>query len=390
MRSLREKLLAVSSKPSTAAKPSIKPAGAFFVREHRIPVGDLWGIENTTFEEICACDPGFGGECWDITKLIFLDTETTGLSGGAGTIAFEIGIGYIEGQYMVIRQYVMRDYSEEAAMLADIARQFERFNTIVTFNGKTFDIPLLESRMIMHRIKLPLSSLPHFDLLHACRRVYKLRLKRCSLALLEEAVLGEIRCDDLPGSMVPQRYFDYLKTHEFALLEDVLRHNLQDVQSLAALTGHLCSVFRAPERLVHPEDLFSVGRTLERGGNAKKARSCYRILGHSTMASKAHMHLSISYKKDKEWEEALSSWNTMISKGEGGSWPYIEAAKYYEHIQKDISKALYYARCGLSYELNLLTKYEDDERIEALRKRIKRLTKKQAMNNNKLPREDKQ
>jgi len=351
----------------------------FYVREHRVPLEQLSGIEQTTLEEIRACDPRFVGEQWEMNKLLFLDTETTGLSGGAGTIAFEIGVGYIEGQDMVIRQYVMRDYSEEAAMLTDLAALIKRFETLITFNGKSFDIPLLDSRMIMQRIRLQLSSLPHFDLLHACRRVYKLRLRRCNLASLEEAVLGESREDDLPGAMVPQRYFDYLKTREFALLEDVLRHNLKDVQSLASLTGHLCSVFREPERLAYPEDLLSVGRTLERGGWTNRARDCYRILGHSSMSSKAHMHLAVSYKREKDWQEALDFWKTMIAQGEGGSWPYIEAAKYYEHIRKDIDTALNYANAALSHELNarMFGILQEDEGLEALHKRIRRLRKKQ-------------
>ena len=179
MRSLREKLIAVSSKAASVSTSSrFKHADAYYVREHRVSLDQLSGIEKTTLDEICACDPGFSGKHWDVRKLLFLDTETTGLSGGAGTIAFEIGIGYLEEDYLVIKQYVMRDYSEEAAMLSDIAGFFDRFDTLVTFNGKTFDIPLLESRMIMQQIKQPISSLPHFDLLHACRRVYKLRLKR--------------------------------------------------------------------------------------------------------------------------------------------------------------------------------------------------------------------
>lgn len=379
MRSLREKLMAVSAKPAMP-KPAVpEKAEPFYVKEHRVPLDQLCGIEQTTFDEICACDPYFSGKSWEVEKLLFLDTETTGLSGGAGTIAFEIGVGYISGAEMVIRQYVMRDYGEEAAMLADLAELMKRFDTLVTFNGKTFDIPLLESRMIMQRIRMPISQLPHVDLLHACRRVYKLRLRRCNLASLEEAVLGQARSDDLPGSMVPQRYFDYLKTREFALLSDVLRHNLQDVQSLAALTGHLCAVYRKPEDLAHPEDLLSVGRTLERGGQRKRARSCYHILGHSSMSSQAHMYLAMSYKKEKDWEEVMDSCKSMIALGEGGIWPYIEAAKYYEHVCKDIPKALSYANAALSYELNarMIGGNDDQEQLDTLHRRIKRLLKKQ-------------
>lgn len=379
MRSLREKLMAVTNKPSSAPKPQAEmQKDPFYVREHRVPIHELKGIEQTALDEIRACDPYFTGEHWDMTRLLFLDTETTGLSGGAGTIAFEIGVGYIQERQMIIRQYVMRDYCEEAAMLQDIASLLARFDTLVTFNGKTFDLPLLESRMIMHRIRTPITSLPHFDLLHACRRVYKLRLRRCNLASLEEALLGERREDDLPGSQVPQRYFDYLKTREFALLEDVLRHNKQDVQSLASLTGHLCAAFRHPEEIAHAEDLFSVGRTLERGGRMQQARKCYRILGRSSMSSHAHMRLAASYKRERDWNEALRSWQTMISCGEGGTWPYIEMAKYYEHVAKDVPRALSYAKAALSYELNAsLISGMDEQRIAALHKRIERLKNKQ-------------
>lgn len=382
MRSLREKLKAVAAKPvvPSSVPPSARP-DSFFCRQSTFPLHTLCGIESTTLDEIRACDPAFSGNHWNVQRLLFLDTETTGLSGGAGTIAFEIGVGFIENNQMVIRQYVMRDYSEEAAMLAEIARLFDRFDTLITFNGKSFDIPLLESRMIMHRIRRPLSTYPHFDLLHACRRVYKLRLRRCSLSALEAAVLGQTRTDDLPGAQVPERYFTYIKTREFALLEDVLRHNLQDVASLAALTGHLCAVFKHPEYLSHPEDLLSVGKTLERGGRIPQARRCYKILGHSTLSAQAHMRLSDSYKKEKAWADAVDTWQTMIAKGEGGIYPYVELAKYFEHAERDIPRALSYAKSALTHALNasLLTPLEN-EQLAALHKRIDRLNKKQRHN----------
>ena len=343
-----------------------------------MPLDGLRGIDRTTLEEIRACDPAFTGERWDVRKLLFLDTETTGLSGGAGTLAFEIGLGFIDARGMVIRQYVMRDYGEESAMLAEIASLLPRFDTLVTFNGKSFDIPLLESRMVMHRIRVHLTDWPHLDLLHACRRVYKLRLGRCSLSALEEAVLGESRTDDLPGAQVPQRYFDYLRTREFALLEDVLRHNRQDVESLASLTGHLCSAFREPEQLAHAEDAFCVGRTLLRGGHTEEGRRCLRILGMSSMSSQAHMVLSASYKKSREWASSVETWTAMIARGEGGTWPYVELAKYYEHTERDYARALRYAGAALSRALNLSPLGGDDAEIATLRKRVERLKRKLA------------
>jgi len=374
MRNLRERLMAVAGKPPAPKNvPQVK-SEAFFLRENIVPLHELCDIEQATLDEICACDPLFSGKSWDIHRVLFLDTETTGLSGGAGTVAFEIGIGFIDPRGMVIRQYVMRDYSEEGPMLEEIAALIRRFDVIVSFNGKSFDLPLLESRMVMNRIRLPLTQMPHLDLLHAVRRVYKLRLKRCNLASLEEAVLDQHRTDDLPGAQVPQRYFDYIKTKESALLEDVLRHNFDDVKSLAALTGHLCAVFRDPLKLTHMEDMLGVGKTLLRSGRTEKGRRCLRIVGHSSLSSQAHMTLALSYKSAREWEEAVEICQTMLSNGTGGVWPYIELAKYYEHIAKDIQKAYAYAGGALRYVLNTAPLHgDDDAQLESIRRRMERL-----------------
>jgi len=158
MRNLRERLMAVSSK-QPAAKASMQTSlEDFFCREQIVPLEKLCGIEQVSLEDICACDPLFQGTHWDLDKVIFLDTETTGLSGGAGTVAFEIGLGFFDQRGMVIRQYVMRDYAGEGPMLQEIASLIARFDTIVSFNGKSFDLPLLESRMVMNRMVLVVLS----------------------------------------------------------------------------------------------------------------------------------------------------------------------------------------------------------------------------------------
>ena len=377
MRNLRERLMAVASKPPAPKTAPPERKEEFFCRERIVPLDALCGIEQVTLEEIQSCDPQFKGGSWTLERVLFLDTETTGLSGGAGTVAFEIGLGFIDARGMVIRQYVMRDYSEEGPMLEAIAALIRRFDTIVSFNGKSFDLPLLESRMVMNRIRMPLTQMPHLDLLHAARRVYKLRLGRCNLAALEEAVLGQGREDDLPGAQVPQRYFDYVKTKEFALLEDVLCHNFDDVKSLAALTGRLCAAFRTPETILHPQDLLGVGKTLLRAGRTERGQKCLRIAGRSTLASGAHMVLASSYKRQRDWTQAADTWKSMIARGIGGTAPYIELAKYYEHIEKDVRKALSYANGALRYMLNVAPLCGTDEtEMEKLRRRMERLRRK--------------
>lgn len=377
MRNLRERLMAVSSKPAEKRPPPPQREGAFFLREGLAPLEALRGVERTTLPEIRACDPLFSGTAWEPERLLFLDTETTGLSGGAGTVAFEIGVGRLTPEGLRIRQYVMRDYAEEGAMLCEIAALLRGCQAVVTFNGKAFDLPLLQSRLVMNRIRLDLTALPHFDLLHACRRVYKLRLGHCNLGALEEAVLGRAREDDLPGALVPQRYFDYLKTGEFALLEDVLRHNFTDVVSLAELTGHLCAVFRAPLTLEHPEDIYGVGRTLLRAGRTETARRCFHVLGRTSLAPQAHMRLADSYKCSREWGEAERTLRGMIAAGEGGVWPYVELAKYCEHVSRDVPEALRLSRAALMRALDAEALGGADEReIAALRRRVERLRKK--------------
>lgn len=380
MRSLRERLMAVSSSaPQAAKKPPPPPReDPFFCREHVVPLSALGGIEETTLDEVRACDPLFSGTSWDARDLLFLDTETTGLSGGAGTLAFEVGVGFLEERGMVIRQYVMRDYGEEGAMLSELAGLLERYTTVVSFNGKSFDLPLLESRMVMNRLRVRVCDRPHLDLLHTARRVYRLRLRRCNLASLEEAVLGQTREDDLPGAQVPQRYFDYLKTGEFALLEDVLRHNFQDVVSLAQLTAHLCAVYRQPERLAHEEDLYSVGRTLLRGGRIQQGRACMRIIGCGSLGAQARMHLADSYRHEREWSEAVAVWQAMIASGEGGAQPYLSLAKYYEHVERDTRRALACARGALTCAINTASITGSEAQMDAIYKRIQRLQRRLA------------
>ena len=381
MRDLRQRLMDIAKNSETKhSEPrlEVQTKEPFFCREGIVPRDMLGDIDSISLDDVRACDPYFDGESWETERLLFLDTETTGLSGGAGTVAFEVGVGWIEPRGMVIRQYIMRDYSQEGAMLRDIASLIEQAKTLVTFNGKSFDLPLLESRMVMNRIRTHVTNMPHLDLLHAARRVYKLRLGRCNLTALEEAVLDKGRCDDLPGAQVPERYFTYLKTGEFALLEDVLRHNFDDVRSLAELTAVICSAYRQPETIRHQQDLLGVSKTLLRGGRTHQARTCLKILGHSTLAPQAHLYLASSYKQEREWTEAAELWKTMIVRGESGVWPYIELAKYYEHVCRDYGKALRCATAALQYTLNTAPLNGEIETQSApILKRIERIKRKQ-------------
>ena len=275
----------------------------------------------------------------DPRRILYLDTETTGL-GGSGTVAFLVGMGYLTDNGFEVHQFLMRDYPEEPFLLKHVAAGLRKFDVLCTFNGTTFDVPLLESRFLMNRMDRSCLDLPHLDLLHMCRRLWKLRLGRCNLGRLEEVILGKPRTDDLPGSEVPARYFSYLKTKQISLLDDVLRHNAQDIASLCVLLNHMADLYRHPEKIRFSEDVYSMGRALERNHHTEHARRCYRLARRGRMGGSAGAALAMSYRRSGERERAAEVWREMVREKKGGILPYVELAKYEEHVRRDLSAAL--------------------------------------------------
>ena len=278
-------------------------------------------------------------EPFDPRRVLYLDTETTGL-GGSGTVAFLVGMGWLTDEGFEVHQFLMRDYPEEPYLLKHVAAGLGRFDVLCTFNGTTFDVPLLESRLLMNRMDRGCLDLPHLDLLHMCSRLWKLRLGGCSLGRLEEMILGTPRRDDLPGSEVPQRYFTYLKTGQLSLLDDVLKHNAQDIASLCVLLNHMADLYRHPERIRFSEDVYSMGRALEKTDHPEDARKCYRLARKGRMGDHAAAALAVSYRRSGDREEAAGVWREMIREKRGGIRPYVELAKYEEHIRKNLPEAL--------------------------------------------------
>ncbi len=276
----------------------------------------------------------------DPRRILYLDTETTGL-GGSGTVAFLVGMGFLTDSGFEVHQFLMRDYPEEPYLLKHVAAGLGKFDVLCTFNGTTFDVPLLESRFLMNRMDRDrLLEMPHLDLLHMCRRLWKLRLGRCNLGRLEEVILGKPRVDDLPGSEVPQRYFTYLKTKQISLLDDILKHNAQDIASLCVLLNYMADLYLHPEKIRFSEDVYSMGRALERIRRTEEARHCYRLARQGKMGGFAGTALAMSYRRSGEKEAAAGVWQEMIRERRGGITPYVELAKYEEHIRRDYAAAL--------------------------------------------------
>ncbi|NLN07900.1 MAG: hypothetical protein GX167_09815 [Firmicutes bacterium] len=273
-------------------------------------------------------------------EALFVDIETTGLSGGTGTLVILIGMcWYREGKFFV-RQYFLSDPAREKAMLAHAGEMLERFSGLVTFNGRTFDLPLIRTRQIL--AGLPQAAPEnHLDLLRCARRLWKGRLDSCSLKSLEEKVLELWRTDDIPGAEIPELYFNFLRRGETERLRAVFEHNVMDLLSMVRLLAVVAQA--AAGSPPHPADNFALGRLYAGQGAWEKAIECYRkaaACGNLQVAAKALLHLSLLYKRQGRWPEAAGIWAQMVRAGWGGPFPLLELAKYYEHREKNYRAAL--------------------------------------------------
>jgi len=327
------------------------PFGDSFIRENYFPQDyrcgevELFQILQSSAETISSLARDDRLKKIDINKTLFLDTETTGLAGGAGTYIFLVGAGYFEGDQFCVRQYFMRDYNEERALLSAVNELLSNFEAIVSYNGKNFDVPLIQSRFIMSGMKLNLENPGHFDLLYPARRLWKRRLENCSLSTVERDILGVIRENDVPGYLVPEIYFRYLKTKDARALKQVFEHNLQDILSLVALVSRMCFLVEDPlNNTKYGMDIFSIGKMFDEEKRYEQCTHYYTEALKHNLAEEETLEIlrlsSFAYKRQGEWEEAEKIWKKIIERSpEFIYYPYEELAKYYEHHLKDCQKA---------------------------------------------------
>jgi uncharacterized protein YprB with RNaseH-like and TPR domain len=290
----------------------------------------------------------------DPRRWAFLDTETTGLAGGAGTLAFLAGVGRIAGDGFRVRQFFLRDYDEEPAMLAALAEHLAGFDVVVTYNGAAFDVPLLETRYRLARIVGPFASLAHLDLLAGARRLWKLRLASCRLADLESRILGHEREDDIAGALIPYVFFEYQRTGRALHLAAVFRHNATDILSLAALTGVVSRAFTAPGDAegLHPAEMTGLARWLERTGRAEVALDLYRRALErgldDELAFRTQWDAALIEKKLGRAERALADFGDLAAARNPFQRQALEEiAKHYEHRRRDPARALEFTEAAL-------------------------------------------
>ena len=300
----------------------------------------------------------------DPAKWLFLDTETTGLSGGTGTYAFLIGLAWWDAGGLQVEQLFMRDFHEEHSILHELAARLAERPVLVTFNGKSFDWPLLENRFTMTRAIAAPQLAAHLDLLHPARALWKLRLGSVRLVELERYVLdapklGWHREEDMLSSLIPQHYFDYLRGGPAEPLAAVVRHNQMDLRGLAAIMGRIDSLLGAvnrSEQAIDSLDLFGLSRFLERRGDSDRAHAaCSQALDLGLPAEfrpQARRALALLAKRRGDHAAAAVLWHELAAEATGDALDAIHAceqlALYYERRAKDLGRAIEFARLALA------------------------------------------
>jgi uncharacterized protein YprB with RNaseH-like and TPR domain len=279
-----------------------------------------------------------------IERFVYLDIETTGLMGGTGTYAFLVGVGRFEQEGFHLAQFFMRDPIEEPAQLLAIEEFLAPCETLVTFNGKTFDVPILNTRYLTQGWKPPFVEVAQIDLLHISRRLWRERLPSRTLGNIETHILGARRTEeDVPGWMIPGLYFDYLRSGDARPLKSIFYHNAQDVLALAALLNHVSSLVEDPLHApgILGIELLSTARLFEDLGREQDACQIYqRCLEHDLpedLFSETVQRLSLLKKRQGEYALAVELWQQAA--GQGQIYAHVELAKYYEHQRRDYAEA---------------------------------------------------
>ncbi len=284
--------------------------------------------------------------------LVFLDTETTGLSGGTGTYVFLVGIGFQTRDGFRVQQFFLQDPAEESAFLTSLTEALSGFKGIVSYNGKSFDIPILKARYVLNGLSAPFTPLGHIDMLPLARRLWKYRLTHRNLGILETEILGMSRSnDEIPGWMIPEMYIDYCRSGDSRPLKGVFYHNAMDIVSLAAVMFRIARILKDGDQGGDFEgvDIMAAGELHQALGRISEAESFYLTAAERPMEESHSLlnrkKMAMMYKKSGNWEKAIP---IFIELAESGQWEACcELAKYYEHFARDNLTAKKYCQAGM-------------------------------------------
>ena len=313
-------------------------------------------------------------------KLLFFDTETTGISGGTGTIPFMLGIGFFEDDHFRVKIFILNDLNRENDFLEEVDRFFQRyeFSAAVTYNGKSFDFPLMEARYILQRKRFPLLKLPHLDFLYPARTLWKYTYESRKLIHLGDILLGISRDEDVDASQIPTMYFNYLRSRSFGLIQRIVEHNALD---LVGLAGLLLLGIKYLEDISFTNDegeILGTAKLYEKYGDFTEADRLYNILKQSAVRDdvmeKAVKGLAIIMKKKKLYGKAAELWETLS--GYSDRLALRELSVHLEHREKNYIKALEWVREGLKIiDLTETQRQDFEKRYKRLNRKIEALEK---------------
>lgn len=317
----------------------------------------------------------------NVQDLLFFDLETTGLAGGAGTFPFLLGIGFFEDSRFCVEIYFLPDYGREYLLFKTLTQQLESFKSLVSYNGKSYDLPLLKNRFVLNRIKFDWDRFGHLDLLHMARRIWKDSFDSLELTNIEQHILNRRREEDIPGALIPQAYFKYLQTGVIHEIIQIIEHNFLDIISLAELLDKLSSIEKDPQLLNDSAALIRLAGLAYEQGKLRELQTLETILEkHNSKPQPAiWIWKSLLAKRAGDWKTACTYWNKLLDNGQDQFFALCELAKYYEHRQRDYRRALTYTERALQIgeklcELNPYAVAEDI--VLAFQKRANRLSKK--------------
>ena len=320
----------------------------------------------------------------DLSTALFIDLETTGLSGGTGVIPFNVGMGYYRDDQFVVGQYFLGEMAEEGRMIQELADFFKEmdFQSVVTYNGKSFDIPLLETRFILQRQPFVLSELPHLDFLFPARRLWSHKYESCRLFHLALKVVQTGRTEDIPSAEIPWRYFQYLQTGNYDLIEPILYHNQEDILSLLGLVVIGSHIFSEDPELCMGDamDFYGAGKVMASAGDTEKSLQFFKkaldgdLTDEVTVETKRR--LSAHFKKHQDWDSAVPIWEEMTSTDvvtPAQLFSFRELAMHLEHRIKNYDEARRIAEEGFVLSMGVSSYYEKDfsHRLDRLRRKIK-------------------
>jgi uncharacterized protein len=366
----------------------------------RLSIGDIVSVINDgtdALKVMAAAWPsakgiGAGGSEDPPPRILFLDLETTGLFGGAGTQAFLIGCAAIEGDSFRVRQFLLPGFEHERAVLSELQAWAKDHGAICTYNGRTFDVPLIETRFMFHRLPCPLDGVPHLDMLHAARRLWRQRPlttgtpdpddSSCSLSVLEKHIAGLHRIGDVPGYEIPSRFFRFVRDGDPRPLEAVLEHNRLDLISLAAVLARaLTLITRGPGEARTAQEAYGLARVYERAGAhddseaslVKTIHFARSVGGEPEVHAEALRRLAWLRRRARRVHDAADAWRELASLPRCGASLRREAkealAIHYEHRSKNLQVARQHA-------LDLLS--DVDANQVRVRHRLARLERKLA------------